>query len=76
MDLEKYFKMYPYHFRSKHYVDAISFEQRVAWANWAHLRAEMKHWISEQGIDHWTEHNGLFMFAFDRDSIMFSLRWE
>lgn len=76
VDISKYASMYPYTFRSKHYIDATRFESRIEWYNWSHRRTQMMAWISDQRIDHWMEHEGVFMFSFEKDCIMFALRWE
>lgn len=76
LDISPYASMYPYHFKSKHYFDPINLDRRVEWDTWAKRRHEMMNWIAEQRIDHWTEHNGLFMFSFEEDCILFALRWE
>jgi hypothetical protein len=36
---------------------------------------EMQVWCDEQKMDHWGYANGVFMFSFEQDYMMFLLRW-
>lgn len=69
-------EVYPYGYKSKHWVDASNFQSRVEWSKWCDLRREMCDWIHQQRIDHWLEREGEFRFAYEKDFIMFALRWS
>jgi hypothetical protein len=65
---------FPYRYKPPY--NPNEYHTRVELEEYIAKLKEMQAWCDEQKMDHWGYAHGVFMFSFEKDYMMFLLRWS